>query len=155
MKFCARQAILGARLCMWEIVYVKEQTCTSLIIKWYGSRSCTKLMLKIRRLQWPLYFSLVYCSFPVDYTISVCMMTTPYLRIIHDLFTEQRYNFWQTETRSSIANLTYWRWTTNLVMKIPVQLLLTHCQLPWSIWRLWSIWILHWDRPIKRPLNLR
>ena len=46
MTFCARPAILGARLWTLEIVYVKVQMWTLLIITWYGSRNCTKLILK-------------------------------------------------------------------------------------------------------------
>ena len=32
--------------CTWKIVHIKEQTCTLLIITWYGDRNCTKLVLK-------------------------------------------------------------------------------------------------------------
>ena len=45
-RFCARKTVLGASLCTWEIVHVKEQTCMLLIITWYGGRKCTKLVLK-------------------------------------------------------------------------------------------------------------
>ena len=46
MRFGARKTVLGARSCTWEIVLVKEQTRTLLIITSYGSRNCTKLVLK-------------------------------------------------------------------------------------------------------------
>ena len=57
--------------------------------------------------------------------------------------------------RSGLANLIYWPGTTNLFLKIPLQLLFTHCRIPLSIWRPQSIWISDWDRSIKRTLNLR
>ena len=44
-RFCAHKIILGARLCIWEIVHLKEKTCT-LLITWYGGRKCTKLVSK-------------------------------------------------------------------------------------------------------------
>ena len=31
----------------WEIIHVKEQTCTLLILIWYGCRNCTKLVSKL------------------------------------------------------------------------------------------------------------
>ena len=78
MTFCARQAILGARLSMWEIVYVKEQMCMSLIITWYGSRNCTKLLLKdstltmtslfqscVMFLSWRLYYFSLHDDYPL------------------------------------------------------------------------------------------
>ena len=47
-RFCACKTVLGARLWTWEIVPVKEQTCTLLIITLYDSRKYTlhKLVLK-------------------------------------------------------------------------------------------------------------
>ena len=45
-RFRARKTILGARLCMWEVIPLKEQTCTLLIITWYGGIKCTKFVLK-------------------------------------------------------------------------------------------------------------
>ena len=45
-KFRARKTVLGARLCTWEIMHIKEQTCIILIITWYSSRKFTKLVLK-------------------------------------------------------------------------------------------------------------
>ena len=33
-------------LCTWEIVPMKERTCTLLIITWHGCSKCTKLVLK-------------------------------------------------------------------------------------------------------------
>ena len=45
-RFCACKTVLGARPCTLEIVDVKEQTCTLLIITLYGSKNCTKLVLK-------------------------------------------------------------------------------------------------------------
>ena len=43
-RFCACKTISSAHPCTWEIVHVKKQTCTLLII-WYGNRNCTKLKL--------------------------------------------------------------------------------------------------------------
>ena len=57
-------------------VHVKEWTCTLLIITWYDCRNCTKLVLKPLAVKNGLSFSAVYCSFPVDYTISIYMMNT-------------------------------------------------------------------------------
>ena len=50
-RFHAHKIALGARLCMWESVHVKEQMCTLLIITWYGGRNCTKLVLKPLKLK--------------------------------------------------------------------------------------------------------
>ena len=44
-RFCACKTVLDPCLCAWEIVQVKEQTCTLLVIT-YGSRNYTKLVLK-------------------------------------------------------------------------------------------------------------
>ena len=44
-RFCAHKIILGARLCIGELVHLKEKTCT-LLITWYGGRKCTKLVSK-------------------------------------------------------------------------------------------------------------
>ena len=83
--------------------------------------------------KWPPCFSPVYCSFPVDYAISVYMMTTLHSCTLCDIFTLQCYYFWYIEMRSSVAHLIYWPWTMNMFLKIPVQLL-THCQIPSDIW---------------------
>ena len=40
MRFGAYKTVLGACLCMLEIVHVKEQTCTLLIMTWYSGRNC-------------------------------------------------------------------------------------------------------------------
>ena len=37
---------LGACPCTWEIEHEKEQLCMLLILTWYSSRNCTKLLLK-------------------------------------------------------------------------------------------------------------
>ena len=44
---------------------------------WYGGRNCTNCTKQ------PLYFSPMYCSFPIDCTISVYMMTTLHILKIH------------------------------------------------------------------------
>ena len=61
MRFCPCKTILGAHLYKWEIMYIKEQISTLLIIT-YGGSNCTKQ----------------YFSFPADYTISVYMMSIPH-----------------------------------------------------------------------------
>ena len=45
-RFCAHKTVLGACPCLWEIVSIKGQTCTLLIITWHSSRKYTKLVLK-------------------------------------------------------------------------------------------------------------
>ena len=55
------KTILSVRLCMWEIVHVKEQACAVLIITWYSIRNCTKLVLK------PL-------AAKNDFSISTCVL---------------------------------------------------------------------------------
>ena len=40
-KFCVHKTVLGAHPYTWEMVHVKEQTCTLLIIARYGGRNCT------------------------------------------------------------------------------------------------------------------
>ena len=78
---------MGARPGTWEIVHVKEQTCT-LLITWYSGRNCIKLVLKPLAAKNGLCFSRVYCSFPVDCTISVYAMTI--------------FHFWSMYTTQSI-----------------------------------------------------
>ena len=46
-------------------------------------------------------------------------------------------------------------WTTDLFLKISVQLLLTHCQISLSIWRPYSIWISNWDRYFNLEFKIR
>ena len=46
-----------------------------------GGRNCTKLVLK----PFAVDFSPVYCSFPVDYTVSVYMMTTLYFYSLYTM----------------------------------------------------------------------
>ena len=45
-RFCACKTVLGSHPCTWEIVHLKEWTYRLLTITWYGSRNCTKLVLK-------------------------------------------------------------------------------------------------------------
>ena len=45
-RFRARKTVLGARPSTCETVSFKEQTCTLLIITWYGGRKFTKSVLK-------------------------------------------------------------------------------------------------------------
>ena len=67
---------------------VKKQRCMSLITTWYDSRNCTKVVLKpLPAKKWPSYFTPVYCSFFVDYTISVYMMTTLHFYTLCNLIT--------------------------------------------------------------------
>ena len=74
-RFHASETVFGACPCMWQIVSIKEQTCTLLIILGHNGRKLAlkPLTLALKR---PLYFSPVYCSSPADYTILVYMMTT-------------------------------------------------------------------------------
>ena len=46
-RFCACKTVLGAHRCTWEIVPIKEQMCTLLIITLCSNRKCTKLVLKL------------------------------------------------------------------------------------------------------------
>ena len=76
-SFRVNKTILCANLCMWEIMHVAEQTYMLLTITCYSSRNCTKIKFKTLCSQkQTLYLSPVYCSFSVDYDISVYMMTT-------------------------------------------------------------------------------
>ena len=84
------QNLFGTRPCTWEIVPVKGQMFTLLIITRYGDRTCTKLLLKLLAAKNDqLHFCRVCCSFPVNYTISVYMMTTHLLHscTLGNLFT--------------------------------------------------------------------
>ena len=45
-RFHARKTVLGVRPCTWEIMHVKEQTCTLLIIAWHGLRNYSIVVLK-------------------------------------------------------------------------------------------------------------
>ena len=62
--------------------------CMLLIITRYDSRNCTKLVLKSVAAKNVLSISVLYCSFPLDYTISVNMMTTLNSCTLCHLFTE-------------------------------------------------------------------
>ena len=62
-KYRARKTVLGARRYTLEIVHVKEQTSTLLIITWYGSKNCAKLVLKPLLAKNGLYIS-VLCIAP-------------------------------------------------------------------------------------------
>ena len=67
-RFHTCKAVLGARPCTWKIEQVNKQTCTLLIITWYGGRNCTKLVLKPLVAQNGLSVTVLWmdCSFPVD-----------------------------------------------------------------------------------------
>ena len=56
-------------------MHVKEKTSTLLKARKCSSRNCTEIVLKPLPAKTASYFTLVYCSFPIDYTISVYMMT--------------------------------------------------------------------------------
>ena len=45
-RFCAHTAALDAQACKWQIVQVREQRYMLLIVTYYGSRKCPKLVLK-------------------------------------------------------------------------------------------------------------
>ena len=62
--------------------------CMLIIIMQYGSRNCTKPVLKPVAAKNILSISVLYCSFPLDYTISVNMMTTLNSCTLCHLFTE-------------------------------------------------------------------
>ena len=88
----------------------KEQTYTLLLITWFGRRNYTKSVFKPfaakKRL---LYLSTVHCSFPLDYTILVNIMTTLHSCTLRDLFTWQHHQFlinWNEKQRSESNMLT-------------------------------------------------
>ena len=92
-RFRAFKIALLARPFTWEIRHAKEQTCTLLIITWYISINCTKLVLKPLAARNGLCFSPVYCSFPADYATSVYMMIFLHSCTVRFLSTEQHYYF--------------------------------------------------------------
>ena len=77
-KFCAC-------LCIWEIIHVKEQTCTLLIITWYGNRNCTKLVLKPFAAKFSLSISVLCTVISCRLYISVYATTTIHLCALRDL----------------------------------------------------------------------
>ena len=73
----------------------------ALIIKWYGGGKCTKSVLKPVAVKNGLSFSVVYCCFSVDYTISVYMMTALHSCTLRNLFT---YLFFEISVQLLLAN---------------------------------------------------
>ena len=92
-RFRVRETVLGACPCTWEIVHVKEQMCTLLIITWYGGRNCTKLVLKPLVTKNGLFQSCVLLL-PVDYTVSLYVVTTLHSCTLRNVFKEERHHFW-------------------------------------------------------------
>ena len=71
--FPACKTVLGARPCTGEILQVKEQVCTLLILTWWGDRNFTKLVLKSLEAKNGLSISVLYI--------------TPFLQIVRFQFT--------------------------------------------------------------------
>ena len=99
----------------------------------YGSRNCTKLVLKPLAAKTATLFQscilLLSCrlyNFDLhdDYPPFLYTMQSIYIAALPILMN------WNG---SNIANLIYWPQTTNLFLKVPVQLLLTHCRIPLQI----------------------
>ena len=85
MRFGAYKTVLGACLCMLEIVHVKEQTCTLLIMTWYGGRNCAKLVLKSLAAKDHLFLCqpcalLLFCRW---YCLSLHDGNLPFLQLVH------------------------------------------------------------------------
>ena len=118
-RFSAHKTVLGEHLCKWETVPVKEQTCTLLIILWNSGRKCAKLVFKpfavnpsssvlcIAPFVQITLFQLIWCLF------SILVHSAIYLHSSATIFNEFK---WEA------VNLC-WPWTSNLFLKIPVQLL--------------------------------
>ena len=104
--------------------------CTRrILITWYGGRNCTKLVLKpLTGKKGLLQYCVLLLSCRLQY-FSLHYDNPPFLRLVHYTSIQQHYHFWSIKMRSSVANLKYWPWT------IPVQLLLTHYQIPLFIWK--------------------
>ena len=119
-RFCACKTIPGTRPCMWKIAHIKEQMCTLLIIKWYGSRNCTKLVLKPLAAKNSLSISVLCIA-----TIHICnVYNTQSIDIVALPFLIN----WNEKQCSKSHILT-------IDHKMPVQLLFIHCWIPLSIWR--------------------
>ena len=130
MRFWSCKTISAARLSMWKIVHIKEQTYSLLIIAWYGGRNFTKLILKFLAIKNNVSISTLCISpFPEDYTISVYIMTTLhwFIYIAALAFLINWNKKWCS--KSNLLNMDH------LFLKIPLQLLFTHCQISLSIWR--------------------
>ena len=116
-------------------LHIKEKTCTTLLImSLYSRRNCNKLVLNFCQLKTASLFQSCVLLVPCRlYHFSVHDDYPPFLYTnaiyLHDSATVG------SATEGGIANLIYWSWTTNLFLQIPVQLLLTNYQIPWSIWR--------------------
>ena len=154
-EFRARKTILGAHPCMWKIMHIKEQTCTLLIITWFSGRKCTKLVLKPLTSKNGLSIS-VLCTAPfLYYTISVYMMTTLHSRTLRGLLhCSAIFSINWNKKRCSKSNVV--TMDHELVPENPIQLLfITHCRIPLSTCRMWSIWKSGRDRSIKLTWNLK
>ena len=57
-RFRALKSVLGARLC----THVKYGTCTLLVLIWYDSKNCTKLVLKALAAKNSLSISVLYTA---------------------------------------------------------------------------------------------
>ena len=110
---------------MGNCLHVKEQTCTLLIITWFGSRNCTKLPLHLtaKKGQFPscalhLSFRLHFFSVHYEYPPFLYNMLSIYIAALPFLIN------WSEKQccKSNILTMDH-----KLVLKISVQLLLTHC----------------------------
>ena len=82
VRFCACKTVLGSHPCTWEIVHIKEQTYRLLTIIWYGSRNCTKLVLKLLAAKNNLLLSCVLLLSCRLYYFSLHDDYPPFLQIV-------------------------------------------------------------------------
>ena len=116
---------------MGNCLHVKEQTCTLLIITWFGSRNCTKLPLHLtaKKGLFPscalhLSFRLHFFSVHYEYAPFLYNMLSIYIAALPFLIN------WSEKQccKSNILTMDH-----KLVLKISVQLLLTHCWITLSV----------------------